>query len=982
MPQARNVLSSLNTDSPPDQVGDSAIALQNVLCSSPTSVKARWGTTLTQSFVPVSAARRIYVWTITGDSTYTTFITCTNEVGGIVTPETTFPAHLGPLVYSYVDGLSGHQLLLSKTIAAAAVGLYLPTAVQYGNKCFVYYPDQRPIVVMAGATNIPAAYDCGIQPPVYPLQAIAGSDNANNIFYDDQNTLNNTLQIAYAYYSTARGVLSQPSGIIEYTIPAPTALGGTVTVTNGSASIVGSSTTWSTGTAPNKLIAASTSPYPSYSIAGVQVAISSVGGDLAATLTAPWQGNSGSGYTIYPQPKKIVLSGFVFPRDDYTTQAIDYFAIGVRSGTNAGLMSIWPEMLVPFTFTAFTGTASTTAASTTVNGSGTNFSTASVGQVVSINGVGYVITNIASNILMTINVGAASNFSGTAYLSPSLIFDLSPDQLASPALDLNALAGSLYVPPAVKYAGRFGERIWTGGQRQSITFGSTTLTVASAHLSGSVTIGYLQTTLNGSVYPDASDFQNELAPYDYVSINGTQVLVTAISDYKTATIAVAFPGVPVGSGEGFRLYRGNQFARLTASTAVFTTAHLYMSVYRYGQYLGEISDVAQSGLVAYLDRDVPASLVATSGPSAWEIVGHNDRIWPSAYDFGQGNVPTVFPECAQLNYYSLLTQALDQGQQITGLIARIDELRIAFDSSFVRMTGGNEVGFPQPILTQALGTAGCVAPRSLCQSPSGEMAWVGVGGIYVDSGSGAQNMSAQFNCSMLFKGGQWIARADLSTMVMAYSREFQGFVFGNFTIGGVAGWWGLLTVTPQPGIWLFENQKMTANLVEYVNGSGQSVLLAGDHGSLNGRIKKLLDPTVLTDIGQSSDTAAAYSCKWREGYIGKPNGERWSPVGIRMPSIVPPGYLGSASFTITLEWIRTYFPQRELALLPTDATYSVSAVNLALLGDKPVPLTPNRTRFHSIGLSYDSTTGDYVAGDEARPIEISSWVVYEAEDAV
>lgn len=897
---------------------------------SPLSVKPRWGTTTFQSLNSTAGSanqREIWAGAISGDTSYTTFIYCITRIDSgssdTLTTEYILPAHLGQATYNY---LVSNGLTLLKTFVYAVAGTYPPTGVQFGNKAFIYYPDQRPVVIMsAGSSALPVAFDCGIQPPVFQPSTANTVIPASNITHDATVASLNYIDFAYAYYSSSRNVYSQPSPLQRYVIPDP--------------------------------------------------------------------------------PVKVRVSGFFYPRDDYVAQQIDYVVVAARVGASAGLQVLEPQMMVPIAQTNLSGTVTMSAGAFTMSTTTDHTGDLVAGVTITlippiapgIQPQSFVVKSLTTNSITTYQA-SSYNFTTVHFTTaPFMNFDFSPGQLDI-GFDLNALSGSLYVPPSVKYSERYNEEIWLGGQRRMVSFDPTnTITVQRASLTGqlnstaggsvstvAVTSGSAALTGTGTNFASfaPSGALSILQPLDTVRIAisnpdfGLSFLdlnVATVSNDTTATFATN-SNVTGSALNATRIYRQNNSARCILTIAEFTTAHLYMNLYLAGKYVGRIWDVSQDGTTAWLFSDVPASISATTD---FKLFGQNDSIWRTAYDSNTpGNVPTTFPECAQMDYPQLLTQMLDQGQQLMGLKATNDVLQIFFDNSIATLTGGNEVGEPLPDIRGYYGRAGAVSPRSIAKAPTGELCWIGTEGLYIDTGSGVQNISSNLNCQMLFRGGQWIARADLPTISVGYARDMNGFVFGPFTIGGVANCWGLLTFIPQVGIWLFDGQQITSNIVEYLNGDGRGVTLCGD---AQGRIKWLLNDSVLNDVAlTAAGSAADYLCLWQSQFESHPDGSAWAPARVKLLGLMPQ----IATFSLTLRLWRALYPEHDRArmlAINSASEYTVAVNQNQTLMDKGIPVSPNKTRFQSFGFEYFSSTGSYTSG-LARALEMNRYVWLEAEE--
>lgn len=908
----------LITDKPPDQLGFNAYYSKNMQPASAVNMRPRPGTSLFTYMGDLSSgARYVYAKVISGvppladDPNCTVLIVVINYPTGADAPEIQgqFKCFPGVVVYDYLNALVSPLLL--RTLPETDLGTNLPTAVTYGNKFFLYIPDMRPLVIMPGTSfgsAVLKSYWCGIQPPTFYPTVVAGSDNANNIVYDDTTPFPNTLYFAYSFYSSKRGVYSQPSPLTRYVVPAPSSLTGTVAVEQGSTTITGTGTDFDPEISEGSQIV----------IAGVMVTIASRASDTEAEMTTPWIALSNTGLTAYQPPKKIDLTFFFSPRGTSTmndggeTGDIDYVVVGVQSGINPGLMALYPQCFLPVP--------------------------------------GYDVNEVFNP-------------------SPTMSFDLSPAQLAL-GFDLNALTGALFVPPAFKFSSRYKERIWLAGELDSFTFDPTsTFEIEPSLLSGTVSITVGSDTLTG----DADTlFTDQLAVDDIIRINGTTYAIEAITDNDTATLTVdAF--TTATAAPCYRLWRDFPYARLRLSGAeTWSASQLYTSLYVNGSYIGEIFDLIDDGDSAYLLGDAQALSVPGN---VVELVGHNDRIWPSSYDnHVPGNVVTPFPECVQLNNAFLLGQALDEGERITGLIAASEALIIAYQNSFTRLTivadGG---GVPEPDIRPYYGRAGCIAPRSLCQLPTGDIAWIGNEGIFTESGGSVRNLLAELESLMLLRGRQWIALGDISGMTMTFSRRWSGLVIGNFTINGEAGWWGLITFVPQLALCLFDNQVMTSNLLTYTDSNSQEQILTGDDQN---RLKKLLDETVLDDLDATGDTSSEYTCEWRGTWQPRPDGTTWNLARVSVPGIICPA---PDDLEMTLEIIRSNFTQREIGLVPASEQCSVALVKKHFRPGFDIGIPSSEGKFVSVGFNYQSAAGSYTDGI-ARPMEVTHWVGMEPEE--
>lgn len=113
--------------------------------------------------------------------------------------------------------------IVAFTAPGGTQGENLPVGVQFGNKYFICYPDLRPMYLLNSLTgNNIKMYLSGIKPPTAPPFVVSSSTAAVNITYDSESGSPdaNKLFIRYAYYSSVRGIFSEPSPETVYDIPA------------------------------------------------------------------------------------------------------------------------------------------------------------------------------------------------------------------------------------------------------------------------------------------------------------------------------------------------------------------------------------------------------------------------------------------------------------------------------------------------------------------------------------------------------------------------------------------------------------------------------------------------------------------------------------------------------------------------------------------------------------------------------------------
>lgn len=534
-------------------------------------------------------------------------------------------------------------------------------------------------------------------------------------------------------------------------------------------------------------------------------------------------------------PFQVTISGFEAPRDDYANNFIDTIVVCIQSGLNNGLQTLNPQTWI---------------------------------KVV------------------------AGDFAGA-----TINFDQTAGQMEQ-GFNFSLFDPYCMIPPAMRYGGKLGERIWYGGQRPKVSF-----------------------------------------------VDGSTVIV-----------------------EIGQMFRGRLRAKVTITGDVWNDSMFWMSLYVNGSNLGDVFDRTGT-TVLYLDRDLPAAISSTDD---FYLTGYNDRVYPSSYTTYQpGNIPTTFPECVNILQRQLLNPALETGRTMAGIKLTRDSLNLIFQDTIVQLSGGSEPNVPAPFFNQNFGQTGTVAARSITRDADGALGfWAQEGAMLANSAS-LTNIGEQLQCIKFSAGGQWIGVADIPTLVMVYSRGSQGFVYGNVTIDGAANFWGLVTFKPQFGIWIFSGQEITSNIISYPGTDGQDVVLCGD--GFNGRVKRLLTPGSFVDVGLATDATAAYTCSWRGGWQGKPDGQYFNNALFRFVGGVVPG----EEARITLTQYRSNFLLRDLTDLPaTDiTTVDYDKVNFPF---NEQPLATGMTRFIAMQVSHESTSG--LSADGERPMEVAKWLIWERNE--
>lgn len=617
--------------------------------------------------------------------------------------------------------------------------------------------------------------------------------------------------------------------------------------------------------------------------------------------------------------KQLAVSGFWNPRDDASANDIDTIIIAVQIETNSGLM--WLPGV------------------TEIRPTSSDWST------------------------------------------QSIVIDISQEQLEQ-GVDMTGLNSALFVPPAVAHIGLLGERLWVGGQRRKVEFSGMAATVRRAQIAGRTKLTNGSAGLDGTGYGTA--YTTDLVAGDIMHVeNVSEVyssvrVVSVVTDADTATFATTY-GDATGLYTLYHDFRGGKYARirLSGTGTYFDDSHLHMKVIVNGRYIGNILDVVDP-LTAYLDCDVDASIAETT---SFYLLGHNDRIWPSAYTTNSpGGIPWPIPEAIQLADGQMLMEMIDQGQTLRRMHTGQDRLALIFSDSIVTMTGGSEPGIPQPVFLRLHGRVGTTSSASVTVDDAGQIWMIGEEGLIQTSTSSAIALSHQMGIREFFRGGQWLDSEALSSVKMEYSRHYRALVLGGLTVGGSDNYWGLITMEPQPGLWIFSGQEITSNICEYLGDDGASIMLAGD--AFSGRVKRLLDPAVLTDVAVAASTTAAYNCQWWSGYLSIPSADRWSIGTLRLTRIILPG---STAGTLTFSVARSDVLVRDIRqftsidgrLADQLLTNTISTANS--LND--FGMTPNAARFLACGIAWDSTSGSVAATTEspALPMEVAGWTALEVQ---
>lgn len=435
---------------------------------------------------------------------------------------------------------------------------------------------------------------------------------------------------------------------------------------------------------------------------------------------------------------------------------------------------------------------------------------------------------------------------------------------------------------------------------------------------------------------------------------------------------VALTGtVAVTAAQTFRFTTPVALVTITGGT--FNDSLYNMKLVVNGKVLGDVFDVggtANSNLVLYIDQDVAANISSTSD---FYFLGYNDRLFAGSF-IGDGNLtlnstPTSFTECVSLlpGVVQILTPALDGAKNIIGVQNSRGVIYALFPDCAQPLLGGLEENIPLPALQENFGKTGPIADRSYAIDPQGQILFFGQEGLIALNTAQMVNIAAQVECLSMFKGGIWIAMADLPTMVQAYCRAAEGLVMGNFTINGVDNWWGLFSYQPQPGFWLFSGQEITTNIFEYTGSDGQGVIVAGD--SYRGRFKRLLDPAAhFLDVQPASDTPAPYDTNYLPGYGAQEDFAFYAKSMLEFPGILVPG----STVTLSINQVWSNFPQRDLDLVPAGNKASKD-VDINALAFQRMPLSPGQARYYTVGISHLSNSG--LSEDGTQPVQIPHYTV-------
>ncbi|MEN6536711.1 MAG: hypothetical protein ABFD89_23850 [Bryobacteraceae bacterium] len=422
-------------------------------------------------------------------------------------------------------------------------------------------------------------------------------------------------------------------------------------------------------------------------------------------------------------------------------------------------------------------------------------------------------------------------------------------------------------------------------------------------------------------------------------------------------------GVTVTPGQSFR---GRTVAKVTVEGAkVLDDSHTHMRLVVNGGYVGNVWDVLD-GWTAYLDRDVKDTIENTV---VFALHGSNDRVWPTSYhNENAGHVAVIYPETVNLLHEVVVPTALDDGQVLKGIKRNRDYLGLIFSDSVVMASGGDELNSPAPTLQTQYGRAGAIAPRSITLDQDGALIWIGEEGITRGTTAGVYSIAHELGINQFFKGGRWVDPESLKNAVMTYSRQYDGYVLGNLRVWNPTdeefeeGWWGLLAIKPQYGLFLFDGQLITSNLLEYADENGRGVILAGD--GQDGRVKRLLSPETLADVHPYTEGATqGFTCEWREGWQSRSDGKAVAPGALDLVGIIVPG----SALMLWADYWRSDFPVRHEDDLPAANQTTVTIDRAKLLRSIPGPGV--RARYHSLGLRWLSTSG--AAG--VRGVELTRW---------
>jgi hypothetical protein len=636
------------------------------------------------------------------------------------------------------------------------------------------------------------------------------------------------------------------------------------------------------------------------------------------------------------------------------------------------------------------------------------------------------------------------------FAAASVVIDVTEDELAQ-GFDLSAADLYAEIPPALKFVERFGERLWMGGARREVTFNaSTEVTVTKSGAGAYASFGSdmvvngtfaagtdwtaspaLSWTIGAGVANIANDtglFVNTggVAPVagrwyvvTFTLLNGTGTFsvrayvgagaVTPSTPFRTADGTyveliragddgfVGLGGVASGGSDSvdvdnvtcFEVDPDSIRALLTLSGDGgdrFNDSHLHMSAWIDGRYVGEIAEIV-SGTEAWLDRDVPENIAVTTD---FRLLGHDDRLYPTGYHgHAPGGIPSVFPESVNLTHAIVVSEALDEGQTLMGLKAAQDALHVMFSGSVLVLTGGEAVGKPDPSLTRLHGRVGAISSGSLTKDARGAAAWVGLEGPVTSGDTSLNTLADQLQFRDFWRQERgYVDASSLSGIVMAYSREKDAFILGNFTIGGVAHW-ALVTLGPQAGLWLFNGHAITSNILVYTDSDGRERILAGD--ASDGRVKRLLDPGKLTDLATGADTEAAYTCRWRGGWVG-PTFQTEGQDSLTAKEAKVVGIVGPVTavtgLTMTLEHWATDILQRLNAEV---AAFGVDQKSYTLEYTDPVAGTGKRdfhgpfdiidvtAIYHSFGLTWNSNAGQYSSGSILKALEVCRMMIFDEE---
>lgn len=783
--------------------------------------------------------------------------------------------------------------------SSSPAGLYPPSYVQMGDKCFCVRGDQRPKYWLASQVDSTIKpYQCGIKPPTNYLFPAFNAVNAKNIEFDTEFPENNTLYFVYAYYSSVRNVYSQVS-------PA-----------------------------------------------------------IAIEITNP--------------PKQIVISGFYFPRDDAFSQDIDTIVIGCQFGLIMGYMSLLPDMSIPipngdvsgleiiFDLSSFQllnggfnlGNVSLFSAvppaSRFITRFGERLWYAGQRQKVVLDHAGLSVTKA----LLTGTISIAGASTSADVIGTDTLFETELMQY-----DYILLGGAAYFIGTViddEHA------ILTGAYP-----GATQTDVVTSRLFRDEPLARLILT------PDpAGGFQGFDDSMLYMNVFANGQFLGAIFDIISPTIAYLDRDIPANVSQTADWYLTGNNNAIYPSGWTNSTSGNFPTAYPECWQLPDVRTLTQS-----VDEGQKMMGLQTDGEYLYvifnetvvQMLGGNEINSPIDPSFRamQGRVGAIAPRSICKDNVSRMAWIGEEGIAL-GDSAGIDSVahqlgcNLFFGKSprwidkttlsdivqtYSRYYDGFVFAGFKVNSTTLDGTLYCATDNNNVFGVGTDFTTLRVGDILTIGGLPY--------CVLSVVSSWYITIETFIGATGAYTG----------TLG--TGYFSLLSVQPQYGLWLMNGQEITSNLIEYQDTYGQGVILGGTKPY--GSVRRIMRPQLLKDQPPGDGEPVSYKFSRRSGWATGSTGDPSTLDKVNLPGLILPG--DSISFQIN-HWHHN-FPVRDENLIPADQKieqefdFTDGKIDGLL---QPMSLeTRGHTRYHSVELEFDSYNLNQDETAQTEPIELVRW---------